>query len=1199
MPLSTREVFLILRARDEASRVIKDFSRNVKKLDDETMKAAQAQISKGSALSTIGVGLAAAGTAATAFFKSSIDASIEYTRQAALTETQTDKVKVSIEQLKDIGRELASTMPVDFDQVQAALYDIFSSIDASLPEAKKLMHEFAMESVAGQEDLQKAGKGTISILNSFKVPIKDVRTISDTMFQLVRKGVGTYAQFNAVIGRAVPSAVRAGQSFQDLAGMMAFLTRNGLSAAMASASAGRALDAFSNQKVVGRLEKMGIAVKNAKGEFLPISQVVTQLGKKLQNLSGPDRASALNDLFKGAGGTIQARRFYDIAVKNYKQLNQYTSQMKNSRGAMQQAYNTMFKQPQSQAVLLSNNIKILKTLVGDALVPAWMKLTGIMIKVVKWFNNLSPHTRTLIVRIAALSATLAIVIGGVLAVAGAILMFTGALAIAGTTLGAVLLPIALVIAALIAIGVAIYFVIKYHKQIWTFMKKVWGDAVQLFNNVKQAVMDKLAGPISSIIAWVQKAGMAVAKFAEMAGKYIAEKFGGPVREIGGWFADAGGYIAKWAKQIYKDLSDTVGKVIPIIVNGAKGAWGGIAPVLSAIWNALVKGAKLFWKGVKPALDAFAKAWPTIRDLLDKSLDVIIKNFMFVAKIIRFVGEVAGKFALGALTLLIKVIKFLAPIIGRMLVDALYILVAAFKIVGSIVAKIIPPIFQMIGRVIGNIINILHGLILFVLGVFTGNWSKAWEGIKMIFSNIILAIWNIIKGVGKTIVGAFMGLVQGIVKAAKWLWDKLVGHSIFPDIANGIIYWFNFILGLGPKIFKKLLDGIVSLAKKIFDTVINIAKEMPKPFVKAGTWLFQQGKNFVQGLLNGIWNIAGTIHNWLFDHVINPAIGAFKAAGTWLFQHGKNFVQGLYNGVLSLTTDIRNFLFVHIINPAVGVFNKAGTWLVQNGKNFVAGFWNGMKEFWHNITDWIGGIAKWIKDHKGPVWLDGQLLVPAGKAIMSGFLNGLKTGATDVYKFITGLGSKVGGAVNKVVPTVPNATGMAKIVQSVADQMFGWGHGSEWNSLYELVMHESGFRSNAQNPTSTAYGLFQFLNSTWGSVGATKTSDPTQQTIAGLKYIKQSYGSPNQAWAAWQSRSPHWYGDGGSINEPIMGLGMRSGNAYGFGERGKEWIFNEQQMAALANSNKGGVTVPITINTQEIDPRKHAADLGWEIGRRVK
>jgi phage-related protein len=93
---------------------------------------------------------------------------------------------------------------------------------------------------------------------------------------------------------------------------------------------------------------------------------------------------------------------------------------------------------------------------------------------------------------------------------------------------------------------------------------------------------------------------------------------------------------------------------------------------------------------------------------------------------------------------------------------------------------------------------------------------------------------------------------------------------------------------------------------------------------------------------------------------------------------------------------------------------------------------------------------------------------------------------------------------------------------------GWT-GDKWNALDQLWQHESGWDNNAQNPSSEAYGIPQFLNATWASVGVPKTSDPKKQIQAGIRYIQQRpdyQGDPRLAWQLWNSRSPHWYDQGG-------------------------------------------------------------------------
>ncbi len=83
-----------------------------------------------------------------------------------------------------------------------------------------------------------------------------------------------------------------------------------------------------------------------------------------------------------------------------------------------------------------------------------------------------------------------------------------------------------------------------------------------------------------------------------------------------------------------------------------------------------------------------------------------------------------------------------------------------------------------------------------------------------------------------------------------------------------------------------------------------------------------------------------------------------------------------------------------------------------------------------------------------------------------------------------------------------------------------GNASQFSCLESLWGKESGWNPNAQNPTSTAYGIPQFLNSTWAGTGIAKTSDGYRQIDAGLIYIESRYGSPCAAWA--HSKANNWY-----------------------------------------------------------------------------
>jgi peptidoglycan hydrolase-like protein with peptidoglycan-binding domain len=79
------------------------------------------------------------------------------------------------------------------------------------------------------------------------------------------------------------------------------------------------------------------------------------------------------------------------------------------------------------------------------------------------------------------------------------------------------------------------------------------------------------------------------------------------------------------------------------------------------------------------------------------------------------------------------------------------------------------------------------------------------------------------------------------------------------------------------------------------------------------------------------------------------------------------------------------------------------------------------------------------------------------------------------------------------------------------------------ALWQLIQHESSWNPRAKNLSSTAFGLFQFLKSTWTSYcreAPYGSPDPYIQALGGFRYLKARYGTPEGAWAFWNSH--HWW-----------------------------------------------------------------------------
>jgi hypothetical protein len=80
--------------------------------------------------------------------------------------------------------------------------------------------------------------------------------------------------------------------------------------------------------------------------------------------------------------------------------------------------------------------------------------------------------------------------------------------------------------------------------------------------------------------------------------------------------------------------------------------------------------------------------------------------------------------------------------------------------------------------------------------------------------------------------------------------------------------------------------------------------------------------------------------------------------------------------------------------------------------------------------------------------------------------------------------------------------------------------TEWKCLNSLWSHESHFNPKALNMSSHAFGIAQFLPSTWGNYKVQKTAVAQLQIKYGLHYIQKRYGDACNAWKFWQEHG--WY-----------------------------------------------------------------------------
>ncbi|WP_244833370.1 hypothetical protein [Clostridium sp. BJN0001] len=110
----------------------------------------------------------------------------------------------------------------------------------------------------------------------------------------------------------------------------------------------------------------------------------------------------------------------------------------------------------------------------------------------------------------------------------------------------------------------------------------------------------------------------------------------------------------------------------------------------------------------------------------------------------------------------------------------------FQTVFPIIKKYVSDCFSGIGLVIKGALECFNGIIDFVTGVFSGDWSKAWDGIKEIFGGI----WDSLEGCAKAPLNAVISLVNKAIDginsfsftAPDWV-PEIGGQTISPNIPN--------------------------------------------------------------------------------------------------------------------------------------------------------------------------------------------------------------------------------------------------------------------------------------------------------------------------------------------------------------------------------------------------------------------------------
>lgn len=268
------------------------------------------------------------------------------------------------------------------------------------------------------------------------------------------------------------------------------------------------------------------------------------------------------------------------------------------------------------------------------------------------------------------------------------------------------------------------------------------------------------------------------------------------------------------------------------------------------------------------------------------------------------------------------------------------------------------------------------------------FSGAWELIKSIVMGAVLFIIDLVT-LDFTKMGEDLGLIWESIKSAiSMIWDGICTY--FSGIISTIIGYFTGAFEGLKTFLSGIWDSIKATAEAMWNAICQAILGIIDAFVASAKALWEGFKSFMSGLWEGIKSTA--IGMWegiksglgsIFDGIVT---GAQKAWDTM-----KNGVKNLCSGIKGFFSGLAN------IN------------LWDAGKAILDGFLGGLKSAYNGVKNFIGGIADWIRKHKGPISYDRRLLIPAGKAIMGGFDTSLQNSFKDVQRTVGGVAGWISNA----------------------------------------------------------------------------------------------------------------------------------------------------------------------------------------------
>lgn len=489
----------------------------------------------------------------------------------------------ALEAMEDIATGIATSIPTEFETAAAAVGEVNTKFGATGDELEYLSTQFVK--FADINDTDVAGS-VDKVQKALAAYGKDSRS-AGTLLNVLNK---TAQKTGVSVDKLEDGLVQNGVAFEEM----------GLSMWQAVDFMGQLEKSGANSETV--MQGMRKALKNATDEGKDMSTALYELQDAILNgTNDMDGLTYAYDLFGKSGDQIYG------ALKNgsldFKDVAHSANVLADATDSVTDTY-TNLEDGSGQVKVATNNMKDALKEVGktisESLAPFIQKASNKLKDFAKWWKNLDPDVKNIILKIggfiAILGPALVIigkVVGGIKSLIGIFsacsTFITGtlipAITATGTTLTATLAPIAAVVLAI----TAIILIIKNWKEIVEVAKAIWQgfcdfmkDLIDTITEAFDAFWDFLADLINEFVEFWSEAWDSICQFFSDIWDSIKQIASDAWEAITGFFAG----IGQWFSERFQAAYDAVTGIFGKLGDFFKGVWDTIVSIFTEVGTAV-------------------------------------------------------------------------------------------------------------------------------------------------------------------------------------------------------------------------------------------------------------------------------------------------------------------------------------------------------------------------------------------------------------------------------------------------------------------------------------------------------------------------------------------------------------------------------------------------------------------------------------